>query len=618
MTTFRDQLRGRYAVLMLVIVFVLGSLLVRLWTMQVLSGQSFAAQAEDNRIRNVSIESPRGKVLDRNRRPLITNRPALAVTVVPTAVDDIDLLTRLSGLLKMPVAEIQEKIRSSRTEALKPRIIKLDVPFDVVAYLSEHSAEFKGVSVETVAVREYPYGGLAAHVLGYTGEISPEQLKDDDLAGYALGAIVGKAGVERQFEKVLQGEKGDRRLEVDARGRVRRVLDTREPVPGRDIVLTLDIEVQKVAEKALTDAIAAAHREKFTKASAAAAVVLDVKTGDVLAMASYPTYDPKIFLGGISHNEWKRLTDKESDYPLNNRAIMAAYPPASTFKAVTGLAGLKYGVTSAGADYDCAGKWSGMGASWSKSCWKHSGHGAIGFFRGVEESCDTVFYEIGWALYKAGGEKLQSVARSLGLGTRTGIDLPGEVRGRIPDAKWKAEINRNFPEVRAWVPGDTVNMAIGQGDVLTTPLQVATVYAGLANDGKVVEPHVLSEVLDRQGKPVLRHEPVVTHDSKLSLGQLEIMRTSLVGVTEQGTAKGAFQSFPVQVAGKTGTAQVSKKDDYAWFAAFAPADEPKYAVAVLVEQGGHGGSVAAPAAREILGKLFNTSVEFVRTTDDSR
>ncbi|TDB39749.1 MAG: penicillin-binding protein 2 [Actinobacteria bacterium] len=640
MTTFQQQLKSRFAALGLIVILVLASLLLRLWSMQVLSGETYAAQAKNNRIREISLDAPRGRILDRNGKELVTNRATLAVSVDPAnddvrkliieaqSADKTDDPTRadlervfggVAELLGMTPAEVFEKVSDSRVEALRPRVVAIDVPLEVISQLSERQQEFPGVRIDEVAVREYPYGSLGAHVIGYTGEISEKQMAaSDPTAGYELGDIVGKAGVESQYENVLQGDKGRRLIEVNASGKPQRIIDEQRPVPGRDIKLTIDIEVQKVAEQALADAITEAHRQNFRNAEAGAAVVIDVKTGEVLAMASAPTYDPATFLGGISQTEWTRLTDKASEYPLNNRAVMAAYPPASTFKAVTGLAGLQTSVTYSGKTYNCAGKWTEMGKQWPKWCWNHSGHGTISFDGGIEESCDTVFYEIGYEFYKRKKEELQSFSRTFGLGTDTGIDLPGEVSGRIPDAAWKKAFNENYPEYQTWLPGDTVNMAIGQGDLLVTPLQMATTYAGIANGGVVMKPHVLRDVLGSDGKVARSYEPSVLADSGVSAENLAIMRSALVRVTTQGTGAGAFRGFGVTVAGKTGTAQVYGKDDYAWFCAFAPAQSPKYAVAVVVEQGGHGGSVTAPAARNILAKLLGQKITTVHTTDNSR
>ncbi len=618
MPTFRQRLKPRFAVFGGLMLALLSVLALRLWSMQVLSGPVYAAQAERNRVREITLIAPRGRILDRHGRELVTNRPTYAVLAPSQAADDDEMLVRLSTLLDTSVPELKERLRSRKEAALAPRVIAIDVPLETVAYLSEHAESFPGVEVQVRAVREYPQKALAAHVLGYTGEISEKELTSPDFAGYDPTEVVGKAGAERAFEKVLQGDRGRRMIEVDASGRPQRVIQEVEPVPGRDVRLTIDSRVQRVAERALEDALSDARREKYYRAKAGAIVALDVTNGEVMAMASLPSYSPSLFLNGISQKQWRSLTSRSSEYPLTNRAIMAQYPPASTFKAFTGLAGLTYGFTSQWATYRCEGRWTGMGEEWKKHCWNRSGHGTVSFMDGIEESCDVVFYEIGHRFYKDRAEKLQSFARGFGYGQATGIDLPGEVDGRIPDRAWKRAWNENYPEYRNWNPGDTVNMAIGQGDVLVTPLQVAMAYGGIAYDGKVMRPHVLRQVLGSDGAPVLNVKPEVAFRPKVSRANLRVMQAALLGVTRSGTAKGAFQTFPVPVAGKTGTAQVASKDDYAWFVGYAPADKPRYVVAVVVEQGGHGGSVAAPAARQVLAALLGEKVEHVNAQDRSR
>ncbi len=618
MPTYRQTLKTRFAILGGAFVFVLAMLLLRLWTMQVLAGPEYASMAERNRVREITSVAPRGRILDRNGEELVTNRTTLAVLAPSSTAEDEETMARLSSLLQVPVPEMKERLASKKEAALAPRVIAIDVPLSVVAYLAEHSADFPGVEAEARTVRQYRKGTLAAHVLGYTGEISEEQLADADFAGYDPTDTVGKAGAELAFEGVLQGDRGRRVIEVDAAGRAQRVIRDIEPEPGRDIRLTIDVDIQKITEKALKQALKDARDDGYKKAKAGAAVAIDVRTGEVLAMASLPGYDPSVFLGGVSDEEWRSLTSTASAYPLTNRAIMAQYPPASTFKAFVGLAGLQHGVTGQWTVYDCEGTWTGMGKQWKKRCWLHSGHGQESFMAGIEDSCDTVFYEIGHAFYKEGEENLQKSVREFGYGSLTGIDLPGEADGRVPDAKWKKEYNENYPEFQNWNPGDTVNIAIGQGDLLATPLQVAATYAGIANDGRVMRPHVLMDVLGSDGEPVLEVEPEVAFEPDVSKKNLDIMHAGLVNVTESGTGASAFRGFGVKVAGKTGTAQVAGKDDYAWFVGYAPASKPKYAVAVIVEEGGHGGSVAGPAARQMLAALTGQKVKHVDAKDVSR
>jgi penicillin-binding protein 2 len=667
MSVFGQNLKSRFAVLGVVIVLVLGTLLVRLWSMQIILGKSYADMSENNRVREVTIAAPRGRIFDRNGKPLVVNRATLAVAVSPTVARDAEadarppragrgwkpsqsnveranaargVLTKLATLLNTPMDEIVRKITNTKLEALQPRVVAVDVPRKAVSYIAEHAEDFPGVEVQTVAVREYPNGALAAHVLGYVGEIADIEMSEAEFKDYKAGDIIGKAGVEREFETVLQGEKGYQSLEVDARGRIHRVLERREPIPGRDIRLTIDIDVQRVAEKALQNAFDEARREGFPNARAGAIVVTDVKTGAVVALASAPSYDPRQFVGGISQKEWRSLNATESQFPLTDRVLMSSYAPASTFKVVTGLAALKEGIASEGSDFYCGGTWKFPGHEdsnakwWTKKCWKASGHGSIGFVGGIEQSCDSVFYDLGYKFWELGatsvtpGERLQAFARSVGFGSKTGIDLPGEVAGRVPDAAWKKRLNGVIaPEYAPWVPGDTVNMAIGQGDLLVTPIQMSVLFGAVGNGGDVLRPHVLDQVMGSKGKaPVLQSKAVVTHRIPVDASQLGIMQRALLGVTEDGTAKGTFAGFGVEVGGKTGTAQVGnqakgakgKKDDYALFGGYAPAEDPRYAVAVVIEQGGHGGSVAAPAAREVLAQLNGLPVTHVSGTDVSR
>jgi penicillin-binding protein 2 len=529
-----------------------------------------------------------------------------------------ELFQKLATTLQMPVADVEERVASVKEEALAPRMVAIDATASAVAYISEHPAEFPGCEVRAQAIRQFPQKSLAAHVLGYAGEVSQVDLSNSVNNGYQYGDTVGKAGAELAFEKVLQGDRGQRLIEVDAAGKPRRVLQDTEPVPGHDVELTIDSKIQAITEAALAQALLDAKKAKFPNARAGAAIAIDVKTGAIISMASLPTYDPSMFLGGISNKEWKSLNSTDSNYPLTDRAIMGLYPAASTFKAMTGLGGLQYHMITPSTSVDCVGSWTEMGKQWKKYCWNHAGHGLEDFYGAVRDSCDSYFYHVGYLFYKDHGEKLQKFARAFGFGSLSGIDLPGEAKGRVPDQKWKTEYFANYPELQKFQPGDEVNLSIGQGDLLVTPLQLVDSYAGIANGGKVMTPHVLKQVLGADGKPVLKYKPTVAFDSKTSASNLQAMRTALLDVTKNGTGKGAFRDFPIDVAGKTGTAQVYGKDDYAWFVGFAPADKPKYAVVVLIEQGGHGGSIAGPAARSIFAGLFGQKIVHVQATDASR
>lgn len=602
-----ETTQKRLAFLKISMVIIFSILLIRLWFLQVIEGDAYKKIAEENRIRVVAIPASRGAVYDRNNNVLVENKASLAVSFTSRSKkSDLKIITRLSQILGMSVSEIQTRISKNKSGPLAPKIIKSNLDEKTIAFIKEHQVDLPGVNIEIESVRDYPNGSLAAQVLGYLGEVSEGELKKKEYSSYVLGDIIGKTGAEEQYESFLAGEKGGQQLEVNASGRPIRILSNKNPVSGHSIVLTIDKNIQQAAEQALVDAINVSHKQKYPKAEAGTAVVLDVRNGEVIALASYPSYNPEYFLGGrISSDKWQILNSRSSNYPLRNRAIMSSYPPGSTFKPIIGLGALAEGITTPTKGYIDTGRWYGLGQKWAKNCWKKGGHGKLNFNRGIVVSCDTVFYEIGYKFHKKGGEKLQLWARNFGLGSETGIDLPFEVSGRVPDRAWKKEWNKNNPRNQAWVPGDTVNMAIGQGDLLATPLQLTNAYAAIANGGTLFKPKIAKSVLSFEGQISYQFKPEEIKKLPLNSATLKVMRDDLEKVTKEGTAAGAFAGFPISVAGKTGTAQVKGKDDFAWFVGYAPADKPEYAVLVMVEQGGHGSSVAAPAVRQIIGSIYS-------------
>lgn len=616
MPALKDNLRPRFLVLAAIFTGVLFILLIRLWTMQVINGAEYVTLAEQNRIREVTMVAPRGRILDRNGIVLVDNRATLAVLAERSVLDNAATIKRLADLIGIPSTAIESRILTSREAALAPHAVMLDAPVRVVSYLAEHPDLFPGISVEPRTVRTYPFGALAAHVLGYAGGISDDELASETFIDYDPGDVVGKTGAEAQFESILQGDRGVRTVEVDAVGRVRRVISEIEPEPGRDVMLTIDINAQRVAEEALQQAFAAAAGLGFPQANAGSVVALDVKTGETLAMASAPTFAPEKFVGGITTEEWDSITSKESGYPLNNRAISSGYAPASTFKAFVGLAGLQNGIVTPGTTSNCQGTWTGFGTQWKKMCWKHSGHGAITFERAIAESCDVYFYDVGKAFYNTGNESLQAYIDSWGYGSKTGIDLPGEVTGRVPDIAWKKDFNKNYPEYQKWLPGDTVNMSIGQGDALATPLQIAASYAGIANDGKLMRPHVFKAAVSDTGVPIIEAKSEVFATPEVSAANLTTIQSALRRVITNGTGASAFRNMSVPSAGKTGTAQVAGKEDYALYVGYAPYDDPQYSVSVVIEQGGGGGAVASSAARKVLSSLLGLDTGYVPTAQD--
>ncbi len=598
-----DSIKARIRVLALIATIILLVILTRLWMLQGVLADEYQKLSEDNRIRRVSIDAPRGLILDRHGEPLVKNRLSVVVTLELGRAKDNRLIKRLARVLKMSVHDIREQIRSNKTDPIKPRVIQRDVSRRAVAYIYEHSGSFSGVELKVEAIRDYPGGQLAAHIVGYLGELSESERKDEDFAQYELGDKVGKTGIERTYDSLLAGSKGTEFVEVNAIAQPLRVVDTKDPDPGNDIVLTIDKDIQVAAEKALAEGIARTKKKKYRNANAGAIVVL-TPDGEVLAMASYPTYDPSAFVGGISQKQWALLTDEQSDYPLNNRAMMSGYPPGSTFKVVTAAAGYHAGVMSNGTTSVCRGRWTGLGVKWGKWCWDKGGHGSRNIVTALQDSCDTFFYDVGHRLYQLKGEPLQDWSYRLGLGAKTGIDLPAEFEGRVPTAAWKKAWNKDNPDNQAWFPGDTVNMAIGQGDILATPLQIASLYAGIAGDGNIYKPRVVKSIVGLDGREIrdLPKEKIAEYG--LTASQMGAIKEGLRRVVTSGTAKEAFAGMAIPISGKTGTSEVFGKDDFAFFAAYAPSDDPRYVVAVVIEQGGHGGSAAAPTARQILDEIF--------------
>ncbi|MCE5329470.1 penicillin-binding protein 2, partial [bacterium] len=484
-------------------------------------------------------------------------------------------------------------------------------------YLKENSQDLPGVEVVNMFLRKYNYGYLASHILGYTGEINEEKLSQEKYqTDYAGGDQIGLTGVEEQYEDILRGSKGKTVYEVDPLGRPTDIIEQTDYVPGNDIYLTVDIELQKYVEETLATQLEAIRKIKVSKkdenykGSGGAVVVLDAKTGEVLAMASYPTYDPSVFIGGISNLEWEQLNDPVNNFPLNNRAIMG-FPPGSVFKIATAYAGLSEGIINKNSIISCAGTWYGLGTDYPKSCWNKSGHGGLNITGAIQNSCDIYFYETSLRLFLKNNnsdELLQKYSKLLGFGSVTDLDLPNESAGVIPDKAWKKEQFKNDKANSIWFPGDTVNMAIGQGDVSVTPLQLAYAYMTVANRGIQYTPHFLKNIKDESEENIINLPEKKYNDLELNQEYVNIIENGFNLVTKQGTGSSAFRSFPldeIPVAGKTGTAEFAGRQDYAWFASYAPIGNPQYVVAVMLEQAGGGGANAAPVAEKIYEYLYH-------------
>ncbi|MGH2452442.1 MAG: penicillin-binding protein 2 [bacterium] len=557
-----------------VILLLFGLLAGRLWQLQVLQGSNYQRLSEENRLRDLRLRAPRGIIYDRKRRPLASNRPAFTISVLPMELrDQKNVLPRLAGILQIPEGEIRDRLSEARGRPFEPVRIRRDAPKAIVAMIEENRLDLRGVIVEVEPVRFYPEGTLAAHTLGYVSEISRSELGLRVWKGYRIGDVIGKVGIERFYDRTLRGRDGRVRVEVDARGRPLRILARDPSDPGRSAVLTIDRDIQRAAEEALGDRVGAL-------------VALDPRNGEILAIASHPAFDPNLFAAGISARKWAGLMGDPAR-PLLNRAVDSAYEPGSVFKVVTAAAALTQRTATRETRVHCPGFFR-LGRSIFRDL---KAYGTVDFVTGVAVSCNAFFWTLG---LRTGPEALSQMARALGLGEPTGIDLPSESPGFIPSMNWK---RRTLGE--AWYPGDTLNMAIGQGWVQTTTLQIARMVAAVGNGGTLVHPHLVREVLDTDGRVVEQVTAPPNGRVDFPPDALATLRDALEAVVLRGTGRRA--AIPgLTIAGKTGSAENPHGQPHAWFAAYAPAEQPRIAVAVLVEHGRRGGLVAAPIARAVL------------------
>lgn len=639
-----DSPRLRLSVLGIVVFALFSSLFARLWYLQIMVTDEFQVEAASNRTRMVPVEAPRGRILDRNGKVLVDNRISVQVTIDRAELAGLDdgrrteVLARLAdGLARSgiptTVEQLEERVADQRYSPYVPVPVAGDVPEELKIWIDEHGEDLPSVAAERVAVRRYPYGPLAAHVLGYAGKITKEEL--DAKAGtakpYTLNDEIGKAGIERVYEDDLRGTPGVTQLEVDADGNTIRVIPegTTPPIPGDDVVLNLDIDVQATAEQALQTALARAAEDTTNSYDApnvgqvGSTVVLEPGTGGVLAMASFPTFAPADFVDGISESEWAFLNDPANNYPLNNWALQGQYAPGSTFKPFTASAALSAGLVTPESTVRDTGVFEVPGCRGDSCLFRNDNskaYGVVDMRRSLTVSSDFYYYNLGarfWIEKDAlgGPERFAELLERWGFYSKTGIDLTGEQEGRIPSPKWLASYCEQVACVEgadAWRTGNSVNMAIGQGDVLVTPLQLASAYAALGTGGTRWVPQVAREVRDGVTGEVRRViAPVQAGVVEMTPAWRQAILDGLVGVTtkEGGTAVGAFAGFPstsFPVAAKTGTAQVNGKAPTAVFGAFGPAPAPQFAVSVLLEESGYGGSVAAPVARRLFDVLSGT------------
>ena len=621
-----DSPRLRLSVVGVVVLSLFAALFARLWFLQVMASPEYKLAAERNQVRLVRDPAPRGRILDRHGRVVVENRMSAVVTVNRTRLPEDErasVLRRLAAALGTSVPALEEQLADKRLNPFTPVPVGEDVPEEVVVYIRENQHRFPGVEAQFVAVRHYPHGALAAHLVGYVGEINDVELDARASEGYRLGDRIGKSGVEQTYEDDLRGVPGIEKLEVDVNGRVLRVLSRRAAVPGNDIRLSVDLDMQFLAEESLRQGLESARTRKFRddktffQAPAGSVVVLDVEEGSVVAMASMPTYEPAAFVNGFTSAEYAALTDPANHAPLTNRAIQGQYAPGSTFKLATAVAALRSGVITAGSTIQDEGVFRVSNCGGAKCTFRNAGsirYGRVDVERALTVSSDVFFYTLGerfWERRRDLGDEMQETAVELGLGVQTGIPLAAERPGVIGTPDMVRELHEENPVAFPfgdWFTGHNVNLAIGQGVLAVTPLQLATAYATLATGGVRHAWNVAADVRTPDGTVVRTMEPRVAAQVDLPPAVRDPIVRGLVGATtaERGTAVWAFQGFPhgqFPVAGKTGTAQVTGKQDTALFAAFAPSDNPRYVVAVVMEQAGFGSSAAAPVARRILGAL---------------
>ena len=587
-----DGFRRRLLVFMTIVLLSLGLLMGRTWHLQVIQGDHFMRLSEQNRLRSLRTQSLRGKILDRHGRVLADNRAAYTLMAVPADLPPREQLLPLLRRLNIDVD--LATLLPRRRAALKPIPLQRDFPRDQVAYFAEHRMDFPGMFIEVEPLRRYPYGTVAAHVLGYLGEVSESQLQRRQGSGYYPGDLVGQAGLELAFESLLRGEPGARQVEVDALGRETQTLTARPATAGIDLVLTLDLPLQQLAERLLSG-----HRGSI--------VALDPRTGQILALASQPAFDPNVFVPRPSLATWRTLST-DPHFPLHNRATQGQYPPGSVFKIVTALAALADGVVTPQTTVCCPGHYE-FGEHLFRD-WKPSGHGCVQLRTALAQSCDVYFYHIGQLL---GIDRIAHYAQAFGLGQPTGFPVSLEKSGLVPSSAWKRRA-RGQP----WYAGETLSVAIGQGYTLTTPLQVANMVATLANGGTLYKPSiVLRHARVLQPTP-MDIPPTIAHQLRVPQHYMTAVQQGLWSVVNDPKGTGKMAHHPhIGIAGKTGTAQVVQQPEHdaspqrqaflpekyrhhAWFAAYAPYEAPRIAAVIMIEHAGKGGSQFAGYAKTLI------------------
>jgi penicillin-binding protein 2 len=598
--TLTPQLAFRVAVIGGVALAMFAVIFFRLWYLQVLSGDSYIAAAKDNREREIKIQAPRGEIVDRNGQLLVRNRNSLSIKVTPDKLPQSrekrdEVYRRLAKLLGLNPRRLERRVeRELRLLPYSKPTIKQDVDSRLIQYVLERQEDFPGVEPESEFLREYPHGVVGAHLFGQVGEVSPTQLKEERFNGVAMGDRVGQAGIEYEYDRFLRGRNGAARVEVDALGKLTKALQRRQPIQGKQLRLSLDLDTQEVAQQALASGT-----------GKGAFAVMNVNNGEVLALGSQPSFDPNVFTKPITQKQLNQLTSKDLGEPLLNRAIQAGYPTGSTFKLITAAAALESGHITPSTPLSDPGVLTVGGIEF-----KNAGdvaHGVLALPQALTVSSDVFFYQLGRDMNEK-GMPLQLWAHRLGIGRRTGIDLPNELPGRLPTPAWRDRWFKQKLTDRPWSVGDNINLSVGQGDLAADPLQMAVAYAAVANGGRVLRPRLGLRIEDSSGRALQELDAPTARRIKMSEENRQAILEGLYGAANApgGTSTPVFEGFPIPVAGKTGTAEKGlDRPDQSWYVALAPYPHPKYVVAVTDEAGGFGADTAAPMARRILAELFN-------------
>jgi penicillin-binding protein 2 len=619
------QLALRVAMLAGIALAMFGIVFFRLWYLQVLSGDKYLTQANDNRVRDIVVPAPRGDVIDRNGTVLVDNRISIAVQIEPQKLPPrgprrAELYRRLGRVLGMSPAKIAREVVEQRKALPYATItIKQDVPPAVRDYVLERQNQFPAVVVQKVYLRHYPHKELGAQLFGTVGEISPKELKMSRFRGVHQGTVVGQGGLEWTYDRWLRGVPGATRVQVDSLGRPKGELSLQEPKQGKQLKLSVDFDLERAGQEAMSEA-AGIPITNGEQNRGGAFVAMDPRNGQVLAMGSYPSFDPNLFAKPLKESTFKKLNSVETGAPLVDRVIDGLYPTGSTMKPITAVAALQSGVITPDTYVDDPGS-----VQIGNIVFQNAGgaaHGTISLPTALQVSSDVFFYIMGARLDSAPGHPLQKWARRLGLGRPTGIDLPGETDGLVPSPPWRDRLYRRKLTDRPWSIGDNVNFAVGQGDLQATPLQMAVAYSAIANDGRVVTPHIGLRIEDAAGRLLQEVDPPPSRKVKLDeYGRQAILNgLQLAAGSPPGTSADVFKGFPYRVMGKTGTAERPGWGDQSWYVCYAPAAGGKgpIVVAVTVEQGGWGASAAAPAARLILSQWFNVAKKLVVGSSHTR